>query len=171
MHIICSHGRGGSPDDAIIQKLAQTANALGHSVECVYDDDIQHEPDARAARLIEHIQLIKDNLPLILLGFSMGGYTSVLAAERCPQVHGLFLIAPALYLPHYEQHRYRSDLRNVEIVHGWSDDIVIYEHSVRFARSCNAPLHILPGSHMLLSQLERISELFSYYLQRLTRSN
>lgn len=169
MRIICSHGRGGSPDDAIMQQLAKTAGRFCDAVSSIHDTDIQQDPEARAARLIQNIQNLPAQEPVILAGFSMGGYTSVLAAEQCRQVRGLFLVAPALYLPHYAQHRYSNDLINVEIVHGWSDNVVIFEHSLRFARECNVPLHLLPGGHMMLSQLSRIDELFSQYLQRVIK--
>ena len=101
----------------------------------------------------------------------MGGYTSARAAEVCANVRGAFLIAPALYMPHYGSHRWRGDLINVEIVHGWSDDVVIYEQSLRFARQLHAPLHILPGSHLMRSQIPQIAGIFRSYLQRILPSN
>lgn len=167
MQIILSHGRGGSPEDAIIQTLQSVADNFGIPCRAIHDPEIAEKPDLRAAKLIELVNTFPTDEAVILAGFSMGGYTSVLAAESCQHVRGLFLVAPGLYLPHYDQHRYRSDLLNVEIIHGWSDDVVIYEHSLRFARELNAPLHLLPGSHMLLSQMPRIADIFSNYLKRL----
>lgn len=169
MYLICSHGRGGSPQDDMMQILAEQGQALGYQVYLPHDADIQNEPQARAERLIAHIQHLDAQTQVILAGFSMGGYCSVIAAQSCQQVRGTFLIAPALYLPHYPQNRYASDLLNVEIVHGWSDDVVLYEHSLRFARECNAPLHLLAGGHLLPSQLKRIAELFRSYLSRLNQ--
>lgn len=169
MHIILSHGRGGSPNDAIIQHLATISEQLGYRTTAIDDAEIAHNPDARAEKLISFIHQLPTDEPIILMGFSMGGYTSVLAAEACQQVRGAFLIAPALYLPHYAQHRYPTNLINVEIVHGWADDIVIYEHSLRYAHELHAPLHLLPGSHMLLSQIPRIGELFADYLKRVAQ--
>ena len=83
-----------------------------------------------------------------------------------PRAASSSAIAPGLYLPRYQQSRYRSDLPNVEIVHGWEDDVVLYEHSLRFARDCNAPLHLLPGDHMLGAQIPALRALFALYLQR-----
>ena len=163
MKILLSHGRGGSPNDKIIAHLAREGEKCGFVCERIDDQDTQN-PDTRAARLVERIRA--DGGAVILAGFSMGGYASVLAAEQCAQVQGLFLVAPGLYLPRYQQSRYRSDLPNVEIVHGWEDDVVLYEHSLRFARDCNAPLHLLPGDHMLGAQIPALRALFALYLQR-----
>lgn len=163
MNIILSHGRGGSPQDKLIAHLAREGQAHGFATQRVDDQDT-HNPDIRAARLIARLQ--ENPAPHILVGFSMGGYSSVLAAEQCANVRGLFLIAPGLYLPRYKQSRYRTDLPNLEIVHGWDDDVVLYEHSLRFARECNAPVHLLPGDHMLVAQIPAIRALFSRYLQK-----
>ncbi|SUO97164.1 YqiA/YcfP family alpha/beta fold hydrolase [Suttonella ornithocola] len=167
MKVILSHGRGGSSKDKLIVYLRKTAENLGCKTHCVDDHDIQEEPDTRAQRLIDLIKQSDDSVATILVGFSMGGYASVLAAEQCLQVRGLFLIAPGLYLPRYNQRRYRNDFINTEIIHGWSDDIILYEHSLRFARENNAALHLLPDGHMLLSQLNRIKQLFTDYLTRI----
>lgn len=169
MKIILSHGRGGSPNDTLIVLLREIAQSVGHVVIVVDDHDLQHQPEKRAQRLIERIADYPETEPLLLAGFSMGAYTSLLAAEKYRQVRGLFLISPGIYLPHYAQRRYRTDLINVELIHGWSDDVVIYEHALRYAREANAVLHLLPGGHMLLSQADRIEELFRAYLARLEK--
>lgn len=163
MNIILSHGRGGSPQDKLIAHLAREGAAHGFATHRVDDQDT-HNPDTRAERLIARLR--ENSAPHVLVGFSMGGYSSVLAAEQCANVHGLFLIAPGLYLPRYKQSRYRNDLPNLEIVHGWDDDVVLYEHSLRFARESNAPLHLLPGDHLLGAQIPTIRALFARYLQR-----
>lgn len=163
MKILLSHGRGGSPNDKIIAHLAREGEKLGFDCERIDDHDTQN-PETRAARLAARVGSLGE--PLVLAGFSMGGYTSVLAAERCANVRGLFLVAPGLYLPRYRQHRYRTDLPEVEIVHGWDDEVVLYEHSLRFARDCNAPLHLLPGDHMLNGQIPALRAIFARYLQR-----
>ena len=50
------------------------------------------------------------------------------------------------------------------VVHGWRDDVVPYEHSVRFALSCKAALHLLESDHRLHNQLRVIQYLFEYFL-------
>ena len=166
MNILIAHGRGGSPNDKLIVHLARESEAQGFVAERIDDHDTQN-PDTRAARLTERI--LAANRPVILAGFSMGGYACVLAAERTALVQGLFLIAPGLYLPRYQQSHYRHDLPNVELVHGWDDDVVLYEHSLRLARDCRAPLHLLPGDHILNAQIPAIRTLFAQYLKRFTQ--
>jgi fermentation-respiration switch protein FrsA (DUF1100 family) len=50
------------------------------------------------------------------------------------------------------------------VVHGWRDDVVPYEHSVRFAQTCKAALHLLESDHRLHNQLRVIQYLFEYFL-------
>lgn len=169
MHVILSHGRGGSSQDEIIKHFSRVCADLSLSHEAVDDADCQN-PEIRTERLMAKVAALGENEKVILMGFSMGGYASLLTAEKYRQVRGLFLVAPGLYLPRYQKRHYRSDLINVEIVHGWSDDVVIYEHSLRYAHAANATLHLMPGSHMMLSQLGKIDILFSTFLQRVTGS-
>ena len=50
------------------------------------------------------------------------------------------------------------------IVHGWRDEVVPFEHSVRFAREYNSSLHLLDDDHQLHDQLRFIKYLFEYFL-------
>ena len=50
----------------------------------------------------------------------------------------------------------------VAIVHGWRDDIVPVENSIRFAQACNAELHVLDAGHRLTEIIDEIT----YYLRR-----
>ena len=45
-----------------------------------------------------------------------------------------------------------------EIVHGWHDDVVPVENSIRFAQSEHANLHILNGNHGLTENLDDINK-------------
>lgn len=164
MHVILSHGRGSSANAKKIVYLARTAEALGHTTYRVNDIDTQN-PDTRLERLIEMVKIV--NEPLVLVGSSMGGYTSILAAEHCRNLRGLFLIAPALYIPRYKHSSYPTDLPTTEIVHGWDDSVILYEHSVRFARERNATLHLIAGDHLLHDATAEIITLFDAFLRRL----
>ena len=53
------------------------------------------------------------------------------------------------------------------IVHGWRDDIVPVENSIRWAREHRAALHILDSDHRLQDQIESIGRLFRDYLAAL----
>jgi predicted amidophosphoribosyltransferase len=53
---------------------------------------------------------------------------------------------------------------SASIVHGWRDDVVPFEHSVRFAQTYKAALHLLESDHRLHNQLRVIQYLFEYFL-------
>ena len=54
-----------------------------------------------------------------------------------------------------------------EIVHGWYDDVVPVENSIRFAQSEHANLHILNGNHGLTENLDDINLYFQQFLKRI----
>ena len=45
----------------------------------------------------------------------------------------------------------------ITIVHGWHDDVVPVDNSIRFARQCAATLHIVDGDHRLTANIEEIN--------------
>ena len=94
----------------------------------------------------------------------MGGYVAARATQRRP-VHRLFLIAPAFYLPHYPDKNIAPNAEKALIVHGWSDEIVPVENSIRYAREYQTELHILPGDHALEGALPAIQILFESFLR------
>lgn len=52
----------------------------------------------------------------------------------------------------------------VEVVHGWHDEVVPLEHSLRFAREYGAALHLLNDDHGLHGSIRRIEHLFECFL-------
>ena len=50
------------------------------------------------------------------------------------------------------------------IVHGWRDEIVPVEESVRYARDHSATLHIIDTDHRMQDQIPLINYLFEYFL-------
>jgi pimeloyl-ACP methyl ester carboxylesterase len=50
------------------------------------------------------------------------------------------------------------------LVHGWRDDVVPFDQSVRFAREYGAQLHLVDSDHQLHDQLRLIKYLFEYFL-------
>ena len=50
-------------------------------------------------------------------------------------------LAPALYMPGYKQ-KYCTGHKYLEIVHGWSDDIIPPEHSIRYAKEAECPTEV-----------------------------
>jgi fermentation-respiration switch protein FrsA (DUF1100 family) len=53
----------------------------------------------------------------------------------------------------------------VEIVHGWSDDIIPVENSITFAKECESSLHLIKGDHRLKSSMEEVTRIFSTFIK------
>ena len=145
MRVYFSHGKESGPWGGKITRLANIAEALGFAVDSIdYSDTL--DPDTRVKRLVHSLAKAEDEF--LLVGSSMGGYVALVAAERVA-AQGLFLLAPALFMPGYQRQTYRSS-KNIEIVHGWSDEVIPPEHSIKFARASNCSLHLISGSPLKL---------------------
>jgi len=158
-----SHGRESGPWGTKIRRLAQVAEGRGFAVESIDYRDLR-DPDARAQRLLASGAAGVDCL--VLAGSSMGGYVAtVTSAVLKPK--GLFLMAPALYVAGYADQDPVPHADLVAIVHGWRDETIPVENSIRFARKHRAQLHLVDGDHRLMEQLEWIAALFGAFLDRL----
>lgn len=162
--VIFSHGKESGPWGTKIKALASVAASLGCGVESV-DYTGLPDPDERVARLLDQASR-HDNATTILVGSSMGGYVATLASETIRPA-GLFLIAPAFYLPGYACRNPRPCSGKTVIVHGWFDDVVPPTNSIRFAAEHQAELHLLRGDHQLIDNLPAIEKLFAQFLQSL----
>ena len=92
---------------------------------------------------------------------SMGGHVATAAAGALGAA-GLFVLAPAYFMPGYEDLTPVAPGMPICIVHGWRDDIVPVENSIRYAKGCHAELHIVDGDHRLTENIDDIN----YYLRR-----
>lgn len=148
-----SHGQESGPWGTKIKAMAQTARELGCRVESV---DYQGIPDPaeRVARLVRACADVEE--PLVLVGSSMGGHVATAAAPAVGAI-GLFVLAPAYYMQGYEQQTPPPPGVPLVIVHGWRDDVVPVENSIRYARDCLATLHIVNGDHRLTGNLDEIN--------------
>jgi predicted esterase YcpF (UPF0227 family) len=162
MKIYFSHGKESGPWGAKIKRLAAIAEGMGCTVESVDYTDLM-DPDLRVKRLLE--VLAREDDDYILVGSSMGGYVSLLASGSV-KTKAVFLMAPALYMPGYEGRNYQSSSSHIEIVHGWSDDIIPVEHSIRYAQEADCTLHLVSGDHPLNSSLEIVANIFEQFLGR-----
>jgi len=97
------------------------------------------------------------------VGSSMGGHVSAAAAALL-KPRGLFLLAPAFYMAGYEAYTPQDVECPTAIVHGWHDDIVPVENSIRWAREHQAALHLLNSDHRLEDQIEAICTLLRAFL-------
>ncbi len=124
-------------------------------------------PDERVLKLNSYLE--NETQPYILVGSSMGGYVSLVAAQTYKPL-GTFLLAPALFMTDYEQQTYTTDLKQLEIVHGWSDDIIPVEHSIKYAQQAKCSLHLIDGDHRLNSSIEQVMGLFQMFLKNINES-
>lgn len=167
MLVVLSHGRSLNAYSKDMVYLGRVAEALGYRVHRVNDHDCE-DVSERLRRLQSYLEQQPEEA-LFLGGFSMGAYCSLMAAaSQKTRVRGLFLLAPALYIPHYPQHDYPS-IANTLIVHGWQDSIVPYQNSLRYAASASASLHLLEAGHMFnqKNDLDVICRLFKQQLEAL----
>ena len=159
MQVIFSHGKESGPWGTKIKALAEICKAAGHDVKSI-DYTHTQDPDERAAILGKYLPTVDDNV--LLVGSSMGGYVSIRNANP-PKVKGLFLLAPALYIPGYERQEYFYP-HNIDIVHGWSDEVIPYQNSMKYAAGYNVNLHLIEGDHRLDRSLHTVSRLFESFL-------
>jgi pimeloyl-ACP methyl ester carboxylesterase len=162
-HICFSHGKESGPWGTKIRTLAAVAREAGWSVESL-DYQGLDDPRQRVALLERHCRDF--GAPLALAGSSMGGFVAAAVAARLP-VTGLFLMAPAFYVPGYEQYVPLPPACPVTIVHGWRDDVVPWEGSVRYGRDCGARLVLLEGDHRLTTSLYAVTAQFRLFLRDL----
>ena len=160
MKVYFSHGKESGPWGSKIKRLASIAKEHGCHVNSIDYTGINN-PDHRVEHLLDILQ--QENDKFLLVGSSMGGYVSLVASEQV-NAEAVFLMAPALYLEGYKQQTYHPAHCNVEIVHGWFDEIIPPEHSFRFAKEGTYPLHLIPSDHRLNSSLERVANIFEQFL-------
>lgn len=162
-YIVFSHGKDGEPWGTKILAMAEVAKRQGLTVESVDYRGID-DPTVRVQRLLE----VCKGLPgkLVLVGSSLGGHVCVTAARQL-QVRGIFLLAPAFYMPGYEHYTPEPPKCPIEIVHCWNDDIVPPENSIRYARQYRTTLHLIDSDHRLTASIDEVCELLERFLKRL----
>jgi surfactin synthase thioesterase subunit len=165
MKVIFSHGKESGPWGGKITKLANIAKELNFSVDSIdYTDTFS--PDQRVVILNKYLE--NETQPFILVGSSMGGYVSLVSAKTNNPL-ALFLLAPALFIPDYQKQTY-PNLQHIEIVHGWSDDVIPVEHSIKYAKQTQCSLHLIDGDHRLNSSMEQVIALFKLFLYTIKSS-
>jgi alpha/beta superfamily hydrolase len=156
--VVFSHGQESGPWGTKIQAMAELVRGLGFMADSVDYQGIA-DPTERVDKLIAWSETIDD--PIILVGSSMGGHVATAAADRVGAV-GLFVLAPAFYMPEFEALTPPAPAMPMAIVHGWDDDVVPVESSIRYASECKATLHVVDGDHRLTANIDEIN----YYLAR-----
>lgn len=164
-YVVFSHGKESGPWGTKIGAMAEVARAQGFDVESVDYRGLE-DPSARVERLIDACRHLQGRL--ILVGSSMGGHVCT-AASKLLRAEGLFLLAPAFYMPGYEELTPEPAACPITIVHGWHDDVVPVENSIRWARTHGAALHVFDSDHRLQDRLREIANAFEYFLVSVDR--
>ena len=163
LHVCFSHGQESGPWGHKISAMADLVRDRGASVESV-DYRGMADPTARVRKLVDYGKTVE--APLVLVGSSMGGHVAAAASAEL-SVEGLFLIAPAFFMPGYEALTPTPDARRISIVHGWGDEVVPAANSIRWAQPHRAELHLLDGDHPLTDRIFEINRLFDGFLHDL----
>ena len=159
--LVCfAHGKESGPWGTKITRLAEVARARNFDVLSP-DYSHTHDPKERVAHLLK---LAPKARTLVLVGSSMGAYVSAMACAAL-KPRALFLMAPALYFPGWDEDP-QDCPQDTVVVHGWRDDIVPVDVGIRFARARSAALHVLDSGHTLNDQLPALSALFDQQLAR-----
>jgi len=140
--------------------MADCVRGLGCTAESIDYQGIA-DPTERVGKLVAEASAIDDTL--VLVGSSMGGHVAT-AASALLRARGLFLLAPAFYMPGHERETPEPADCPLTIVHGWRDEVVPVENSIRYAREHDATLHLIDADHRMQDRIALINYLFEYFL-------
>ncbi len=163
--VIFSHGQESGPWGTKIQAMSDVVKSIGCEADSIDYQGIA-DPTDRVNKLVAECRDIDDRL--VLVGSSMGGHVATAAAASL-KAAGLFVLAPAYFMEGYENLTPAAPDIPICIVHGWDDDIVPVENSIRFAAACKAELHILESDHRLTANIDEINYYLKRFVETLTR--
>jgi len=162
--VIYNHGKDSRPWGEKTMVFAEVAKHQGYAFESPDYRD-QPDPDERVRQL--QALDVSDCHEIVLIGSSMGAYVATVASETM-KPKGLFLLAPAFYLPGYRQTEFNPTADIINVFHGWQDDIVPPENSWRFCRTYCLGLTMYDTDHRMLSVMPQLAEEFGRFLAKLT---
>lgn len=162
--IVFSHGQDGEPWGTKIVAMAEVARAMQYRVESVDYRGIA-DPAQRVEKLLAFCKT-QDVAP-VLVGSSLGGHVAT-AVSQMAKARGLFLLAPAFYMPGYEQYTPAPAACPIAIVHGWRDDVVPIANSIRYAREHRATLHAIDSDHRMTADIGKITAYLQLFLNDLS---
>lgn len=165
--IVCfSHGKESGPWGTKIAAMAGVVRERGHAAESL-DYQGLDDPAVRVDKLVDHCRHRPG--PVLLVGSSMGAHVAAAASSRLSSVAGLFLLAPAFYMPGYEHLTPEPGTGRIVVIHGWDDDVVPADNAIRWAKRYRADLHIFPAGHRLMERLFEINRLLDGFLAHVER--
>lgn len=158
--IIYNHGKESTPWGDKTLAFSKVAKREGYDFESP-DYRQQADPDERVKQLLALD--LSDYGECVLIGSSMGAYVATVAAETI-KPSGLFLLAPAFYLPGYRRTEFYPPADRTLVIHGWLDTIVPPEHSWRFCQKYGIRLNMRKSDHRLISELPYLAAEFERFL-------
>jgi alpha/beta superfamily hydrolase len=154
---------GGTMENKIVTTLAKTFVELGFAalrfnfrgVGASSGEFDNGNGEVEDALTVTRYALSKyGDLPLILSGFSFGGYVQARAAQQLPP-RQLVLIAPAV--TRYEMPPVPPDTL---LVHGELDEVISLTDVMQWARPQLLPIVVLPGAvHFFHGRLDQLKEI------------
>lgn len=150
--VIYNHGKDSTPWGEKTLGFNEVAKHNGYSFESP-DYREQLDPDKRVEQLLEMDLSGYDEV--VLIGSSMGAYVATVASEWI-KPKGLFLLAPAFYLPGYRRTKFKPTAKAIRIFHGWQDDIVPPENVWQFCRNHRLCLTLYDTDHRMLSVMPQL---------------
>ncbi len=168
-HVILSHGFESGPDATKVTALAEVADAAGWSHERPDFTDLDAMTEAgqlgdvgaRLVRLRTLAEAAAKKGPLVLVGSSLGAYTSAQVSLLVP-VHALFLMAPPTVLgplPILDAAQVP-----VSIIHGWDDELIPAKQVADWAQARRARLLLVDDDHRLSHHVDAAAQAFAQLL-------
>ncbi len=161
--VIFSHGQESGPWGSKIRAMAELVESLGFDLGSIDYQGIP-DPTERVQKLLIEMADINDRL--ILIGSSMGGHVATAAADELDAA-GLFVLAPAYFMEGYEDLTPDPPGMPICIVHGWHDEVVPVENSIRYAQQCHATLHLIDSDHRLTANIDEINDYLKTFLEQI----
>ncbi|HSE00206.1 MAG TPA: alpha/beta hydrolase [Burkholderiales bacterium] len=161
---------GGTKDNKVVTTLAKALFALGYvaarpnfrgvGASAGTHDEGRGETEDLIA-VASHLKRQRGELPLLLAGFSFGGFVQTRAAKQL-QPRLMVLVAPAV-----SRHSAEKVPRETLVVHGERDDVVPLAAVLDWARPQDLPVVVVPGGdHFFHGRLNLLSDIVTRYLHR-----
>jgi len=162
-------------DNKVVTTLAKTFAELGFATlrfnfrgvgasEGTFDSGNGEVEDMLS--VVHYAQEAFGHIPLILSGFSFGGYVSARAAQQL-HPHRLVLIAPAVgrTIPGLEKSTGMPHVpHGTLVVHGEQDEVISLADAMDWARPQHLPIVVLPeAGHFFHGRLHQLREIVHHY--------
>ncbi len=156
---------GGTMDNKVVQTLARSFLQIGYRTvrfnfrgvgasQGVWDEGRGEVDDALAVVA----ELRKPDLPLVLAGFSFGGYVAAQAASVLPE--GVAATRLVLVGPSTQVQQLPVVPADTLVIHGEQDDVVPLAATLVWARPQSLPVVVIPGGgHFFHGQLSLLKSI------------